>query len=78
MIFYGFMDDYQRRDSRYVVTADEVGRGLQSIYTFETKGQYDVYFFQVFRVMDYGLKLRSEHTLLKIDTQTYHNEIKHT
>ena len=44
MIFYGFMDDYQRRDSRYVVTADEEGRGLQSIYTFETKGQSDVYF----------------------------------
>ena len=28
--------------------------------------------------MDYGLKLRSEHTLLKIDTPTYHNQIKHT
>ena len=28
--------------------------------------------------MDYGLKLRSEHTLLKIDSQTYQNEIKHT
>ena len=77
MIFYGFMDDYQRRDSRYVVTDNEEGRCSQSIYTFETKGQYDVYFFQVFRVMDYGLKLRSEHTLLKIDTRTYHNEIKH-
>ena len=26
MICYGFMDDYQRRDSRYVVTANEKGK----------------------------------------------------